>query len=115
MIFKPAIWFWIAVGLTVVNLGGGGFALGQAEPVHAGVHGVLALACGWWAYRLRRRPGGGDRETRLEAPEVPQALESLESEMNRLRQDLSETQERLDFAERMLAQRPDPRRMGPQP
>jgi hypothetical protein len=35
--------------------------------------------------------------------------------MGRLRQDLSETQERLDFAERMLAQKPDARRMGPQP
>jgi hypothetical protein len=34
--------------------------------------------------------------------------------MSALRQELSETQERLDFAERMLAQRPDARSVGPQ-
>lgn len=112
MIFKPTIWRPIAAVLSVVNLVAGGFAAGQAEPRHAAIHGVLALAFGWWAYRLRQAPSGSERETRLEAPE---AMEALESEMSRLRQDLSETQERLDFAERMLAQRPDPRRMGPQP
>ena len=115
MIFKPAIWLPIAVILTVVNLAGGGYAAGQAESLHAGVHGVLALACGWWAYRLRQRPAGNGGETRLDAPDTPEALNALEDEMSRLRQDLSETQERLDFAERMLAQKPDARRMGPQP
>jgi len=34
--------------------------------------------------------------------------------MSKLRQELSETQERLDFAEPMLAQGPDPRRVDPQ-
>jgi len=111
MIFKPTIWYPIAVVLSVVNLVAGGFAAGQAEPRHAAVHGVLALACGLWAYRLRRGPSGSEGEARLEAPE---AMAALESEMSGLRQDLSETQERLDFAERMLAQRPDPRRVGPE-
>jgi predicted nucleic acid-binding Zn-ribbon protein len=41
-------------------------------------------------------------------------LEALEAEVSRLRQEVSEMQERLDFAERLLAQRPDPRRMGPE-
>lgn len=112
MIFKPRIWQPIAVVLSVINLVAGGFAAGQSESLHAAIHGVLALAFGWWAYRLRQAPSGNEREPRLEAPE---AMEALESEMTRLRQDLSETQERLDFAERMLAQKPDPRRMGPQP
>lgn len=115
MIFKPAVWYWIAVVLCVVNVAGGAFAAGQAESIHAAVHGVLALACGWWAYRVRQGPGGTSHEARLGAPEAPEALEALESQMHRLRQDLSETQERLDFAERMLAQKPDARRMGPQP
>ena len=115
MIFKPAIWSPIAVVLAVINLVAGGFAAGQAEPRHAAVHGVLALAFGWWAYRLRQRSVGSGGETRLDSPDTPDALNALEDEMSRLRQDLSETQERLDFAERMLAQKPDARRMGPQP
>lgn len=117
MIFKPAIWSPIAVVLAVVNLVAGGFAAGQAEPRHAAIHGVLALAFAFWAYRLRQAPDGSAREPRLESPD---ALEALEGEMHRLRQELSETQERLDFAERVLAQRPDPRRVsaereGPKP
>lgn len=117
MIFKSTMWYPIAVALSVLNLVAGGFAAGQAEPRHAAIHGVLALAFGFWAYRLRQRPGGSERETRLEAPD---ALDALEGEMSRLRQELSETQERLDFAERVLAQRPDPRRVssereGPRP
>jgi len=117
MIFKPTIWYPIAAVLGVINLVAGGFAAGQAEPRHAAVHGVLALARGLWAYRLRQRPDGGERETRFDSPD---ALEALEGEMNRLRQELGETQERLDFAERVLAQRPDQRRVssereGPKP
>jgi hypothetical protein len=34
---------------------------------------------------------------------VLEALEALEVDVSRLRQELSETQERLDFAERLLA------------
>jgi hypothetical protein len=66
MIFKPAIWTPIAAVLAVVNLVAGGFAAGQAEPRHAAIHGVLALACGWWAYRLRQRPTGSAGETTRE-------------------------------------------------
>jgi hypothetical protein len=45
------------------------------------------------AQRIR---GGTDRETQLQ-------LEDLRQEVAVLRQDLGETQERLDFAERLLA------------
>jgi hypothetical protein len=34
--------------------------------------------------------------------------------VSKLRQEVSETQERLDFAERVLAQRPEAPRVGPQ-
>jgi hypothetical protein len=46
---------------------------------------------------------------------VLEAVEALEVEVGKLRQELGETQERLDFAERVLAQAPESRRMGPQP
>jgi len=46
-----------------------------------------------FAQRIR---GGADRETQLQ-------LEDLRHEVATLRQELGETQERLDFAERLLA------------
>jgi hypothetical protein len=46
-----------------------------------------------FAQRIR---GGSDRETQLQ-------LEDLRQEVAVLRQELGETQERLDFAERLLA------------
>lgn len=39
-------------------------------------------------------------------------FEALEAEVQSLRQDLTETQERLDFAERMLAKQKNPPQLG---
>jgi len=107
MTFKSAIWYPIAVGLSVINVAGAAFAAVSAEPLHATVHVALAAAFWLWAQRLRHGPGQRERRAPLEAPE---ALEALGAEMGRLREELSETQERLDFAERLLAQRPEARR-----
>lgn len=108
MTLKPAVWFRIAVVLSVINVAAAGFALGGRELGHAAVHVVLAMAFGMWARSLRRSPRESEPLARTEA------LEALEADMNNLRQELSETQERLDFAERMLAQRPETRRVDPQ-
>ena len=105
MTFKPAIWYPIAVVVTAINLAGAGFAAASTEPWHATIHTALALGFGLWAQRLRRGPGGS---------ELQAGLEALEVEVTKLRQELSETQERMDFAERLLAQRPEPGRVGPQ-
>ena len=105
MTFKPGIWYPIAVVLSVINLVAVGFAARPAEPWHMAIHAALALAFGLWARHLRPGPGGSEDEARLDA---------LEGEMSNLRQELSETQERLDFAERLLAQRPETPRVGPQ-
>jgi hypothetical protein len=105
MTFKPAIWRPIAVVLSAVNLVAVGFAAGAAEPWHAAVHAALALAFGLWAQRLRQVPGGSDTQVRLEL---------LEADVSNLRQELSEAQERLDFAERVLAQGAETRRVGPE-
>lgn len=103
MAFKSTIWYPIAVALTVINLVSIGFTVG--EPWHAATHGALALAFGLWAQRLRRGPGGTEPSPRLDA---------LETEVTRLRQELTEAQERLDFAERLLAQSPERRRVSPE-
>ena len=105
MTFKSPIWYPIAVGLSVLNLVAAGFAGGQGEPLHASIHVAVGLAFGLWAQRLRQGPSGSELPTRLDA---------LEFEMSTLRQELSEAQERLDFAERLLAQPPEQRRVDPQ-
>jgi hypothetical protein len=105
MTFKSPIWYPIAVVLSVLNVAGAGFAVAQAEPLHASIHVALALAFAAWAQRLRQRPAGG---------ELQAGLEALEFEVSNLRQELSETQERLDFAERLLAQGAEQRRVDPQ-
>lgn len=105
MTFKPATWYPIALVLCAVNLGAVWFAAGPGEPMHATLHAALALAFGLWAQRLgqRRRVG-----------ELPTQREPLELEVNQLRQELGEMQERLDFAERVLTQGRDPRRPAPE-
>ena len=105
MTFKPALWRPIAFGLSALNLVAVGFAAGDAEPYHAAGHAALAMAFGYWAQRLRRAPGGADREERLEM---------LEDDMGEVRRELTEAQERLDFAERLLAQRREPQRIEEQ-
>jgi hypothetical protein len=47
-------------------------------------------------------------------PETAAHLQALDQEVGTLRQELTETQERLDFAERMLAQGAEQRRVEPQ-
>ncbi|HEX3233173.1 MAG TPA: hypothetical protein VHR41_03175 [Gemmatimonadales bacterium] len=102
MTLKPAIWYPVAVGLSGINLVAVGFAAGGW---HGTTHAALALGFGLWAQHLRRAPA---------ASELPPGLDTIELEVSRLRQELGETQERLDFAERVLAQESEARRVEPQ-
>lgn len=97
--FTSPKWHPIALGLSVVNLIGGGFAVAMEEPFHAVIHFSLAVALGLWARRLR---GGGADAGGTTA--LAEGLDELEGEVSRMRQELSEVQERLDFTERVLAQ-----------
>jgi hypothetical protein len=110
MTFKPAIWFPIAVVLSAINVVAVAFTAGPMQPLHAVTHAALALAFGLWAHRLRQRRGGSEPQDRLD---VLDALDALDAEVSKLRKEVSEVHERLDFAERLLAQRPEPR-VGPQ-
>ena len=101
MTFKSRMWFPIAVILAIVNVVASGFAAAEAEPVHAATHAGLAVAFAVWAQYLRRRTGGGESQTQVD---VLDAVDRLDAEVNRLRLEVSEMQERMDFAERLLAQ-----------
>ena len=110
MKFKPAVWFPIASILAVVNVGAAGFAARAAEPMHAGIHAALAVALALWAQRLwSRRAAGGEFQADMQAD-----VQALEGEVDTLRQELAEAHERLDFAERVLSQKADTRRVDPQ-
>jgi hypothetical protein len=111
MTFKPALWQPIAIILSAANLVAVGLAAGTAEPMHAVGHTALALAFGLWAQRLRQRSRADEGQPRLEMPEI---LEGFEGEMTSLRRELNETQERLDFVERVLAQGREAPRIGPE-
>jgi hypothetical protein len=69
---------------------------------------ALGLAFGLWAQRLRRVPDGTDLQYRLEA------LEAEVGQLDDVRRELAEVQERLDFAERLMAQGQDAHRVGPE-
>jgi hypothetical protein len=105
--FKSPLWRPVALMLVALNLVGVGFAAGDTEPVHAAAHATLALAFAFWAQRLRQQRSAGSEplEDRIAALE-----EALDSEVGSLRKELNEAQERLDFAERVLAQGEEARR-----
>jgi hypothetical protein len=89
-------WPWrpIAAGLSVINVVAVVPAAAAAESAHAAIHGVLAVAFAAWAMWLQPRRADGDTSERLA---------SLEGAVDDLRTQLTEAQERLDFAERLLA------------
>ncbi len=74
---------------------------------------IVALLCGT-AVKIARM--WSTRPRPADGVEVPARLEAVEAELAALRQELTETQERLDFTERLLAQGPDAtRRLEPRP
>jgi hypothetical protein len=72
--------------------------------MHAAGHVILGLGLAAWIRRLnaRAREARGDR---IAGSDQQTQIEGLESDLDQMRRELTETQERLDFAERMLAQR----------
>ena len=80
-----------------------------AEPWHATLHAGLTLAFAAWAQRL----GRSSAQPAQAAP--ANRLEDLEAELDQLRGELAEAQERLDFTERVLARESAVRRPDADP
>lgn len=97
MSLNPKIWQPVATVLSVANLAAVWFAAAPGEPLHASIHAVLAVgfALGAQQLRIRRRAASGGYETL--------SAEALD-ELSILRSEVAELYERLDFAERVLAQ-----------
>ncbi len=111
MTFKPTKWLPIAAVLSVLNVIGVAFATGA---VHTTSHAVLAVVFAVWAQRLSQQIRKNKVDDELPESDTRERLDSLEGELSTMRRELNETQERLDFAERMLAQGREARRVGPE-
>jgi hypothetical protein len=100
---KTRIWNAVLVVLSAGNLVSVWFAAQPGEPWHATIHAGLALGFGLWAQARMRL-----QEPRLAAGALDQGsdgeIAALRDEAGDVRRELSELQERLDFAERLLSQ-----------
>lgn len=88
-------WFPVAAILFLANLAGLAMAVAAGEPWHAAAHVGLAGVLGSWARRICRGQAAVEEEGTIDASPA---------EVDDLRQELIETREDLDFAERMLAE-----------
>lgn len=110
MTFKPKIWFPIASILSLINVVSVWFAAAPGEPLHATAHAAAAVGFALWAYRLKQRRDFGSGSYAIGSGP---STDTLALDVDDLRQALAETQERLDFAERVLAQGDKVRREEP--
>jgi hypothetical protein len=81
------------------------------ETMDSGTVGVfipIAAILAWGAVRIATIQAQAKRTS---DPQVSDRLQSLEHEVGSLRQELGEAQERIDFAERLLAQQRPPERL----
>jgi hypothetical protein len=99
-------WVLIAVALAwaLVNAAGLVMAVAEREPIHAGVHLVVAVGLVIGAYMLKRtiRPKPSAQVSAGPSPHV------LTDEIDRLQRELDEAQRGRDFAEQLLKKRADP-------
>ena len=109
MALNPRIWYPVAVAATIINVVSAAVFTGA----HAGAHAVLALGFGLWALRLRQPVTSGERQQDAAGTtqQLQEGFDALEAEVARLRQELAETQERVDFVERMLAKNQEASRL----
>jgi hypothetical protein len=110
--FKSPVWFPIAVLFSLGNVVAVWFAAVPAEPLHATIHAVLGAGGAAVAHRLLVRRGEAARRVVKETSDALDALEAAEEEANQLRRELGEAQDRLAFAERMLAREPEQQHRG---
>jgi hypothetical protein len=97
MALNPRIWQPVAAVLSAANLVAVWFAAAPAEPLHASIHAALAVGFALGAQRL------GARRRAVSITGESLAAEVLE-EQSILRSEVAELSERLDFAERVLAE-----------
>ena len=96
MSLNPRIWQPVAAVFSVANLAAVWFAATPGEPWHASVHAALAVGAALWVQRLE-----GRRRAAVASDSLPA---EVFDELSILRSEVAELSERLDFAERVMAQ-----------
>lgn len=114
MASRTRFWNVVLVVLAAVNLAAVWFAAGPGGSLHPTAHAAAALGFGIWAQRriLRETP---QRPAEALGAGSEDDIAALQDEAGDVRRELSEMQERLDFAERLLAQAQQARRVDPPP
>jgi hypothetical protein len=116
---EAAVWFehraWIPVAwlLSLANLASVWFAARPAEPWHATIHALLAVGFALGARRLTAR-----RRANAQVEQLQQALdqnEHLQQTVDGMHARVEELEERVGFAERLLATHRDSDRLGAPP
>jgi hypothetical protein len=108
--FKSRAWIPIAWLLSFAN-GIFVFTVGNGQPVHAAGHALLAILFAFGAQRLSARQGRDPLTG--EERQVLADLQGRLGELNDLQRRVAELEERVDFAERVLAQTREGQRLGP--
>lgn len=103
MWFKHRAWIPVAWVLSLGNLVAVWFAAEPAEPWHATIHALLAVAFSLGAQRLATR-----RRVVTESDRLQYSVEGIQPR-------LEELEERVDFAERLLAKQRDADRLDAEP
>lgn len=113
MWFKHRAWIPVAWFLSIGNLVAVWFAARPAEPWHASAHALLAVAFALGARRLmaRQRAGAQNEDVQQTIDQNEHVQQTIEDMQPRLQ----ELEERVDFAERLLAKNRDAERRGAPP
>lgn len=111
MWFKHRAWIpaaWLAAAL---NVGAVWFAAQPAEPFHATGHALLAVLLALGARHLTERRRGAIPGAELQ--QVLDESEQLQRTIDEMHPRIQELEERLDFADRLLAQQRGVERSDP--
>jgi Tfp pilus assembly protein PilO len=116
MWFKHRAWIPIAWVLSLINVGSVWFAARDGEPWHVTVHAALAILFALGAQRLRARQRPELKSRVVDPTEQGQTLEDVQAslgELDQLKRRMSELEERVDFAERLLTKQREAQRLDP--
>ena len=116
MWFRHRAWIPIAWVLSLINVGGVWFAAREGEPWHVTAHALLAILFALGAQRLRARQRPELTSRVMDPTEQGQTLDDVQArlgELDQLTQRMSDLEERVDFAERLLVKQREAQRLGP--
>ena len=93
MTFTRGFGFWAVIGFAILNVAGGIFASLTSEPMHAFLHGAVAVGFGLWARYLWQKRA-------IPRPSEPDKVVLIQDDTSDLQRQL-DTQALRDFDEQL--------------